>query len=173
VSPRLFASIIGAIAILAGLIVMGSEINIDAQGEHVNCGTVFNNEGDIAGVSQDDQLGSIVGSCGRVQGRRQQSEDLDDPSGHRGCCGLARRHPDPNQAEHPDTDLRHPPSWPPNSAGTWPTSMTSPAPGTVPTLAVVARAPRRESMGAPSHRERTHRNGSQAARRAAVADFYE
>jgi hypothetical protein len=61
VSPRLFASIIGAIAILAGLIVMGSEINIDAQGEHVNCGTVFNNEGDIAGVSQDDQLGSIVG----------------------------------------------------------------------------------------------------------------
>jgi hypothetical protein len=60
-SPRLFASIIGVIAILAGLVFMGSEIDISAQGEHVNCGTVFNNEGDIAGVRQDDQLGSIMG----------------------------------------------------------------------------------------------------------------
>jgi hypothetical protein len=60
-SPRLFASILGVIAILAGLIGMGAEINIYAEGEHANCGTVFNHEADIDGVRQDDQLGSLVG----------------------------------------------------------------------------------------------------------------
>jgi hypothetical protein len=41
-----------------------------------------------------------------VQGRRQRSQDLDDPSGHRGCRGLARWHPDTSEAENSDIDLK-------------------------------------------------------------------
>jgi hypothetical protein len=62
VSPRLFACLIGAIALIAGLIGLMADISTDAphDSQTLKCGTVLNHQGNLDGMRQDDELSSIV-----------------------------------------------------------------------------------------------------------------
>lgn len=52
----MFICILGAVAALAGFIALGAEISVGSS----QCGTVMNHDGDIAGLRQDDTLGSLA-----------------------------------------------------------------------------------------------------------------
>jgi hypothetical protein len=61
VSPRLFACLVGAIALIAGLIGLMADIstNDPREPQTLKCGNVFNHQANLDGMRQDDQLSSI------------------------------------------------------------------------------------------------------------------